>query len=159
MANHDLARALNRWIETGIEQTTRLLELLQNEQTTLLSRHALTQLEAVVADKQRLIQRIDAHAGEVECLLRAAHLPPGREGILQLLGRDNEASRERWLDLTRLGEACRRQNRLNGNLVDQGRRFARQTLAVLHGVSPPPELYGPSASESPAPCGRLLATI
>jgi flagellar biosynthesis/type III secretory pathway chaperone len=136
-----------------------MLGLLQHEQAAL-TRKAADELDEAVKAKQRLIAHLDEHTREADAILRAAGLPAGRDGIHQLLGLDPKRRLHyRWLEFMKLGEACRQQNRVNGRLVENGRRFAQQVLTLLRGESSPPDLYGrDGTSPLPGHNSRLLAT-
>jgi flagella synthesis protein FlgN len=156
---NDVLTVFGGWLETGIEQTQRMLEVLQREQAAL-TRRAADDLDELVAAKQRLIERLDEHAREADAILRAAGLPEGRGGIDRLLALDtNRRLHDRWQEFAKLGEACRQQNRVNGRLVENGRRFAQQVLTLLRGESSPPDLYDRNGTNPlPGHDGRLLAT-
>jgi flagellar biosynthesis/type III secretory pathway chaperone len=152
------AESLAAWLQDGIEQAGQLLAALEREQRALLNRRA-NELESAVADKQRFATALECHTREGEALLRAAALPTDRHGFERLLEREGDShTRGLWQRFERVCTQGRQLNRMNGGLLESGRRFAEQALALLHGEPAPAPAYGPSAG-TPAGASRLIATI
>lgn len=123
-------------LERSIESARHLLALLEQERAAL--EHGDTAaLEACVAEKNRLLD-------ELERLGRAA----------PLTGAAAPGARQ---NLRRLLERCVERNRINGRIIELGRRRMQQALALLRGQAAGSELYGPGGTASVSAGARPLA--
>lgn len=151
--------AFGGWLQDGIAKAERLFAVLGNEQRALAERRH-SDLEQVVAEKAELVRMLERHAGEMGDLLRDAGFTANRAGIDQMLGRaGDERTRGLWLCFESLCAQCRQMNIQNAAMVENGRRFAEQALALLRGESAPVPAYGPAGGTRPDHDGRLLATV
>jgi flagellar biosynthesis/type III secretory pathway chaperone len=151
--------AFSGWLHDGIAKAERLLAVLDNEQRSLAERRH-SDLEQLVAEKAGLVRTLEHHASEMGNMLRSAGFAANRTGIDQMLGRaGDERTRGLWLRFESLCAQCRQMNIQNAALVENGRRFAEQALALLRGECAPVPAYGPAGGARPDHDGRLLATV
>lgn len=124
---------------TGLRQ---LAELLQQEFEAL----SATNGEAVATltqEKLTLLMQLEAVAQRKSQLLESLGYTLGSAGLTEFL--DAAASPElssRWSEIENELRACRKQNLVNGQLLETTRRQTQQLLSILVGESDSPaELY------------------
>lgn len=139
MSSRDETERLRRLRQEQIAATRDLLDALARERAALEAREGGA-LQAAVRDKQVLLERLGALERE----------PPAREAPDGLRDLEDE--------LLALADRCRRQNHLNGLLLEASRRQAEELLAMLTGRAPErPATYDPRG-ETGARTGLQLHT-
>ena len=121
--------------EEHLTRTRELLGILQREHAALLAGD-LEQIETVVQAKQTAIAQLEALARDV------AHATPGSEHRQQL-----EA----------LTIECRRQNEINGGMVEASLRHTQRVLSILRGQNLENDLYSRAGNTLPGNHARPLA--
>lgn len=125
------AETIDRLLAAEIEGARQLLGVLRREQQALTGQDP-NSVEQTVADKRQAIAMLQQLAVRRHSL--AGTLP--NRGL-------PEAGGSRHTELEQLLVELRRQNEINGALVQRRLQHARQALAVLRGQSGQPGLYGP----------------
>lgn len=121
--------------EEHLTRTRALLNILQREHAALLAGD-LEQIEAIVQAKQAAIAQLEALTREV------AHAMSGGEQRHQL-----EA----------LAIECRRQNEINGGMVEASLRHTQRMLSILRGQNLENDLYSRAGNALPGNHARPLA--
>lgn len=125
------AETIDRLLAAEIEGARQLLGVLRREQQALAGPDP-NSVEQAVADKRQAIAMLQQLAQRRHSL--AGTLPD--RGL-------PEPADARRTELDRLLVELRRQNEINGALVQRRLQHARQALAVLRGQSGQPGLYDP----------------
>ena len=121
--------------EEHLARTRELLAILQREHAALLAGD-LEQIEAVVQAKQAAIGKLETVTRDV------AQAAPGSEHRRQL-----EA----------LAVECRRQNEINGGMVEASLRHTQRVLTLLRGQALDNDLYSRAGNALPGDHARPLA--
>ena len=137
---------LQQRLQQEAEQLELLAQALETEHEAL-GHNDLESLEAVIADKEAWVARVQECSQARSRLLQEAGFTVDEAGMAAAL---EEVSPERREELAGLWESvkerlqgCQRQNEVNGRVVREGLRFSRQALHLLvGGDSPGSELYG-----------------
>lgn len=132
------------------EQTAALLELLEREYELLKSSPG-KDLEALLAQKQQQLQRVEQSTLAHHRFLQQQGLPCDRRGTESYLeqSRENLALSSAWKGHLELLQACRRQNEINGGTVALNQRHVNQALELLLGQGDGNKTYGPSGESHP----------
>lgn len=141
--------------------TTQLLELLRQEYTVLKTRN-VAELEKLTGEKQTCMERLQQLTERVSSHLRqqgfgtdaagmeayiASHEPPARE-LLQTS----------WETLRDMATQARRQNEVNGAIINAGRSHVEQALSILRGPDTQNYVYDQGAQTSSRSKSHSLAT-
>ncbi|MEW6353180.1 MAG: flagellar protein FlgN [Pseudomonadota bacterium] len=139
-----------------IQYVTRLADVLQREYQALQGRDA-AQVEHCTAEKQNLCAHIEELGQQRTTLLSGMGYASSAAGVGAYLRTHAEENRL-WQELLHLTAQCRRQNQINGSLVNAGRSHTRRILSILRGQPSDGELYGPAGDARRADDSQALAT-
>ncbi|NLY16954.1 MAG: flagellar protein FlgN [Gammaproteobacteria bacterium] len=133
-------------LETDIETCTRLTELLEQEFVALNERR-LDELQALLADKQPLLESLAQHASQRSQILLEQGQSADADGFAALASQS--PLRERLQDahqrLHGLMEKCQTANLRNGRLIRTNQVSIGKALNIIRG-SDGPALYDSSGS-------------
>ncbi len=148
------------WFALEAEAAQHLLDALAQEHKALTEFNAEA-LECATAAKQSCVEAYESIARRRDQFLAALGLPPGKPGIEALLQRSAATGDEplsgQWQELQALATQCRRQNLINGGIVELGRRHVERALDLLHGPGPNVNLYGPEGQTAGSQRSQRLA--
>lgn len=131
-------------LQHELQAVSRLMELLLQEQAALAA-HDPGALEKAAHDKQQQLSKIESWEKERNQLLSRSGHPETQAGMEQYLKAQSHPQLDRlWQQLLSLSAQCHHQNQINGGIVETGRHHIQRALAVLRGVNPAAELYGPA---------------
>ncbi|MBI3345373.1 MAG: flagellar protein FlgN [Gammaproteobacteria bacterium] len=131
-------------LQHEVEVVSRLMELLLQEREALAA-HDAGALEKAAQDKQQQLSKVESWEQERNHLLTSGGYPATQHGMEQYLKAQNNPRLDRlWQQLLSLSGKCHHQNQVNGGIVEAGRHHIQRALAILRGVSPDAELYGPA---------------
>ncbi|HKJ76687.1 MAG TPA: flagellar protein FlgN [Gammaproteobacteria bacterium] len=137
---------LQHRLQAEAEQLELLAAALEAEHEAL-GRNDLEGLEAVIADKEARVARVQECSEARSRLLQEAGFTVDEAGMTAALEQaapeQREALAETWRSIKERLQACQHQNEINGRVVREGMRFSRQALHLLVGGNAPgSELYG-----------------
>ena len=145
-------------LQHELQTVSRLMELLLQEHTALAA-HDAEALEKVVHDKQLQLTKIESWEQERNQLLSRGGHPATQTGMEQCLkAQSNPQLDWLWQQLLSLSSQCHHQNQINGGIVEAGRQHIQRSLAILRGVSPAAELYGPAGKTHSMQLPNTLTT-
>lgn len=131
-------------LQHELQTVSRLMELLLQEHAALVA-HDPGALEKAAHDKQQQLTKIESWEQERNQLLSRGGHPATQAGMEQYLKAQSHPQLDRlWQQLLSLSAQCHHQNQINGGIVETGRHHIQRALAILRGVSPDAELYGPA---------------
>ncbi len=143
--------AMRRLLDRQLEALARVLDLLGDEQSALLSRDAAA-LELATGSKSQALARSD----ELEQQRRA--LAPSLSDMEHLAA--DEAIARRWEQLLGLTRQCREQNDANGRLIRRQQQRVESALDLLCGnPAGDSDLYGPDGEQRRKPGRSPLASV
>ncbi len=129
------------------EHLTQLSQILENEYTSL-SDNDLERIIQAANDKNRLFELIEDLEKERHTVLLAAGLDFDSSGIMAYLQRSpsqaNNETASLWQQIETLTRQCRKQNQINGIILEKNRRRTEKALAILKGQSPQMGTYNAS---------------
>lgn len=148
MANAQLPSELEAVLDTTGTLLARLYQVLEDEHAALRD-NAMSALEAAIAEKQQLCERIDAEENRRSQLAVEAGFTADTTGMAGLIGKLEQQFGpvpgivQRWQALQQLLHKCERQNHINGLLLERNRHRAQSLLTLLQGGGQGQELYDP----------------
>ena len=120
------------------EHLTQLEQTLENENAALLD-NDLDRILHAATDKNRLFEFLEDLEKERHTLLLAAGLDFDSSGIMAYLQREpspvNDETAAIWQQIETLTRQCRKQNQINGIILEKNRRRTEKALAILKGQS------------------------
>lgn len=126
------------------EYLTQLTATLESEHIALIGNDLDTIIQAA-SDKNRLFELLENLEKERHTLLLAAGLDLDSNGIMAYLQRDTSRTRDQsvaiWRQIGTLTQQCRKQNQINGIMLEQNRRRTEKALAILKGQTPQTATY------------------
>jgi flagella synthesis protein FlgN len=134
-------------IETiSFEEDARLmsefLQLLEREQASLIA-NKVAEIEAIVADKSALLQKINAVAKNRYALLNKYHFEANENGMVAWVIEQADARlKKRWDSFQQLLFKAKETNRLNGLLISKHFNRNRQMLQGLQNAMKSNQVYG-----------------
>ena len=137
MANIDLKTILG-----NIAQQLTALEKTLGEELLALSNNELNGIHATAESKNQIFEQLEKFEQERCQLLSDANLDPDSKGIKIYMLRhinDPESRSEVaqiWQDIENLTQTCRRDNKINGIILEKNRQRTARALAILKGQLP-----------------------
>jgi flagellar biosynthesis/type III secretory pathway chaperone len=122
-------------LATELVGARHLLAVLRAEQAALAD-HDAAAIERILADKREALQALQQLAARRTAVVPNAELPAPHAG---------------WRELEHTLAELRRQNEINGGLVQRRLQHAGRALAILRGQTDPPDLYRPNGALAVAP--------
>lgn len=126
------------------KQLTQLAHTLESEHAALVD----NDLDAIIQaanDKNHLFELLEDLEKERHALLLAAGLDFDSNGIMAYLQRGTSQIRNEtaaiWQQVGTLTHECRRQNQVNGIILEKNRRRTEKALAILKGQTPQVATY------------------
>ncbi|HEB87501.1 MAG TPA: flagellar protein FlgN [Gammaproteobacteria bacterium] len=126
------------------EHLTQLVRTLESEHLALVD----NDLDAIIqaaSDKNRSFELLEDLEKERHALLLAAGLDFDRNGIMAYLQRGTPRTRSEtatlWQQIETLTHRCRKQNQINGIMLEKNRRRTEKALAILKGQTPQTATY------------------
>ncbi len=121
-----------------------LAATLESEHTALMDNDLDIIIQAA-SDKNRLFELLEDLEKERHALLLAAGLDFDSNGIMAYLQRGTSRTRNQtaaiWQKIETLTQQCRRQNQINGIMLEKNRRRTEKALAILKGQTPQTATY------------------
>lgn len=148
-----LLEILQREIENG----TQLLHVLHREHAALTS-NAPDILEQAAQDKLHCLKQVEASAAALAEALRTAGVA-ARAAADYLRAHPDTRLGVCWQQGQRILVECRRQNQINGSVIELSRRNTLRALALLRGQSPEQPIYSASGETFAPPPSQSLATV
>lgn len=156
----DIIRQVTSLIESGVEQSARLLQLLETERSTLICRDS-DSLAATLAAKNNALQNIDDTQQQLLILLQSSGYAESLDAeeklslkrLLQIFlkavaraeadprfHQDNslptlERCSSQYRKLQEILNKCRNNNNINGIIISNSQARTRQSLHILSGQS------------------------
>ncbi|MGB5260882.1 MAG: flagellar protein FlgN [Gammaproteobacteria bacterium] len=126
--------------ETALTQ--QLSDLLDREFAAITDKD-FAAFEQTVAEKALAVEQLDLLEQERVALIEAAGQKPGPGDFLYFLQWCDPAQNitPAWEQLLSLAGKCRDQNLRNHHLIELCSRHTRETLRILRGEDPQPDLY------------------
>lgn len=126
------------------EHLAQLDRTLENEHTALIE-NDLNNIVQAANDKIYLFEILEDLEKERHALLLAAGLDFDSNGIMAYLQRNTSQARNEsaaiWQQIEDLTHRCRRQNQINGIILEKNRRRTEKALAILKGQIPQAGTY------------------
>lgn len=126
------------------EHLTQLGQTLENEYTAL-AENDLDRIVQAAHDKNRLFEFLEDLEKERHALLLSAGLDFDSSGIMAYLQRDTSQTKHEaaaiWQQIGALTQQCRKQNQINGIILEKNRRRTEKALAILKGQTPQTTTY------------------
>lgn len=144
-------------LQREIEHGTQLLHVLHREHAALTS-NAPDMLEQAAHDKLLCLKQVEANAAARAEALQAAGAPARAAGDYLRAHPDMRLG-ACWQQGQRILIECRRQNQINGSVIELSRRHTLRTLALLRGQSPDQPVYSASGETFAPPPSQSLATV
>ncbi|OIQ97322.1 FlgN protein [mine drainage metagenome] len=134
--------------------------LLQDEQRALVEGE-LERLLPLAEEKSRLATELGRLAVARNQALAALGLAADKSGMdAWLVGQaPTVPSRGHWAELLSLATETRRQNELNGKLINTRMQHNQRALAVLAAATSQAMLYGPDGQQRPLTSGRDFGAV
>ncbi|MCU7907059.1 MAG: flagellar protein FlgN [Candidatus Thiodiazotropha sp. (ex Epidulcina cf. delphinae)] len=157
---HDSTEAqatFSRILDSEIEQTQHLLDLLRKEYELLQSASSQS-LQDLIGKKKLQLETVESSVTAHNRFLDQQGFSSDRRGteaFLQACG-NNARPAEKWHRLVSLLEACHKQNEINGGAVQLNQRHVTQALDILRGISERDKTYGPSGESKPTTTSKSL---
>lgn len=118
------------------EHLLQLSQTLENENAALID-NDLDRIVQATNDKNRLFEILEDLEKERHELLLAAGLDLDSSGIMAYLQREpsraNNKTTAIWQQIETLTRQCRKQNQVNGIILEKNRRRTEKALAILKG--------------------------
>lgn len=157
MDKNSCRNELKKVLEIELKHTESLLEILVQEKSVLVSDpEALT----VLANKKQLqiaeLEKIQNHAN---AFLQDCGFSPDRQGMESCISWCDTDRKiiDIWNQLTEQIKECRKQNNLNGSVMENGMRSIKQALAILHGKELQQDTYNAKGTENSQSLGKTIA--
>lgn len=135
----------------GIQQTTRLLDVLKQEYQSL--QHTdLQQIESITRQKQEILRDLDLFVEAQNSVLINMGYSTDRQGLecfLENLLSDTKHN-QLWSDLQSLLMMCQKQNEINSGVIAISKRQTTNALDLLYGLSTASKTYGPTGESQSA---------
>ncbi len=126
------------------EHLAQLMRTLETENTALADNN-LDGIIQAANDKNRLFEFLEDLEKERHALLLAAGLDFDSNGIMAYLERDSSRTGNEtaatWQQIETLTHQCRKQNQINGIILEKNRRRTEKALAILKGQTPQATTY------------------
>jgi flagellar biosynthesis/type III secretory pathway chaperone len=138
--------------------TQQLSDLLDREFAAITDKDFAT-FEQIIAEKALTIEQLDLLEQERIALIESAGHKPGPDDILYFLQWCDPAQNitPDWEQLLSLAGKCRDQNLRNHHLIELCSRHTRDTLRILRGEDPQPDLYQADGDTNSGHENRTLA--
>ncbi len=138
--------------------TRQLSELLDSEYAAITDKD-FTTFEQIITEKALTVEQLDLLEQERIALIESAGHKPGPDGFLYFLQWCDPAQHitPHWEQLLTLAGKCRDQNLRNHHLIELCSRHTRETLRVLRGEDPHPDLYSADGDTDSGHENRTLA--
>ena len=140
MANADLSLVL----QDIAEHLSQLRHTLESEYAALTENN-LEHIVQLANDKNRLFEFLEDLEKERHELLLAAGLDFDSNGIMAYLQRNKAQTKDDstavWRQIETLTKQCRKQNQINGIILEKNRRRTEKALAILKGQIPQAGTY------------------
>ena len=148
---------LKKVLETELQHTESLHQLLVQEKSALVNDpETLT----VLSDKKQvLISQLEKIQHHANAFLQDCGFSPDRQGMESCISWcDTEKNiLPVWKRLTDHIKECRKQNHLNGSIMENGMRSIKQALAILHGKVLQQDTYNANGTENNQSIGKTIA--
>jgi flagellar biosynthesis/type III secretory pathway chaperone len=149
-------------LQREVDHAVALLEILQREYLLLTSRDSSV-LEEFVKEKQKYIIALQDAGKEREQILQSAEVSLGMADIEKYIDRYTPALRPQFHELRKtlhtLAKQLRRQNEINGRVIELRRHYTERALAILQSRGSDTELYDPTAKTSHTTRSHSLARV
>jgi len=126
------------------EHLAQLVQTLETENAALAD-NDLDGIVQAANDKNRLFEFLEDLEKERHALLLAAGLDFDSNGIMTYLERNRSRTKNEtattWQQIESLTRQCRKQNQINGIILEKNRRRTEKALAILKGQTPQPTTY------------------
>lgn len=133
-----ILQELGQLLEQQIRQVSALLEHISLERQSMENRQ-MDQMSEILDEKNNIIEKIEAVDQEYKTILTDAACTPDRNGMEHFIERFDQADqfglRLLWDKLYLLIGECRKQNQVNGGVVELNRIRLNQLLGLLRGAA------------------------
>ncbi|MCU7806709.1 MAG: flagellar protein FlgN [Candidatus Thiodiazotropha sp. (ex Semelilucina semeliformis)] len=153
-ANPEAQSAFIDLLRLEIEQTQRLLDLLQQEYQ-LLQAAPSEALKKLQTEKKIQLEAVEKSATKHRQFLLKQGLTADRQGTETFID-DNTELLGAWKQYLTLLEKCQKQNDINGGAVELNQRQVNQALSILLGMGNANKTYGPSGESRPTNPSKSL---
>ncbi|VAX10543.1 hypothetical protein MNBD_GAMMA25-274 [hydrothermal vent metagenome] len=142
------------------EHLAQLVLTLEAEHVAL-TENDMENIIRTATDKNRLFDFIEDLENERHALLQAAGLDLNSSGIMAYLQRHTAPTKDEtiaiWEQIETLTRQCRKQNQINGIILEKNRQRTEKALAILKGQTPQVTTYTASGETSHSQIHHSLA--
>lgn len=154
----DCSLSLLEILQREVESGTQLLQVLHREHAALTA-NTPDILEHAARDKLHCLKQVEAIAAERTELLRAAGvIARAQDAAAYLSAAPDTRLAMRWQQGQRILVECRRQNQINGSVIELSRRHTLRALSLLRGQAHDQPVYSASGETCALPPSQSLAT-
>ncbi len=143
-------------MQCEIEHCTQLLQVLHREHTAVTN-NAPELLEQAAQEKLHWLRQVEALADARIEGMRAAGVAGDPQNAAPGLTAHPDVV-ARWQQVQRILVECRRQNQINGSVIELSRRHTLRALSLLRGQSADQTVYSASGETSGPLPPHMLAT-
>lgn len=137
--HHDLWLKLENTFKQDLPATSQLLEILQQERSSLEERDYDT-FEKLIGPKQHLLKQLESHAKTRQALIQQADFVDERS-TLEAAKEQAPLVAQAWCELTEQWQQCQKLNEVNELIAKRTRLVVGQVLDLLRGSTNQPKLY------------------
>lgn len=141
-----------------IAQASALLDALHDENDALQQRSAAA-IESALERKTQRLSAFEKTEDERRRLLQTLDIGDDNDAVGKFLSSQAGPGvplARRWTELLGIADECRRQNQVNGALVETQRRHVQRALDILRGA-PDSATYGPTGAADRSGGSHTLA--
>ena len=141
-SNTALSINIEQLLKLDLQHSSRLLELLQQERSTLQQRDS-NALAALVEEKDQLIAKLDQSAKLRTQWLQQLGYELNSKSWKALIDQQNSpVIQTLWQKLESTIKECRDNNEINGRLISRSQQTLTKLLNILRGKRASTQLYG-----------------
>ncbi len=154
-ASENTAQQLSQLLEQQIQHVSKLLEYIGLERLSMENRE-IDQIPELLDEKNNIIEKIESVDQTYKSILTESSCSPDRKGMEIFIKRFDHADqfglRAQWDKLYALIGECRKQNQVNGGVVELSRVRLDQLIGLLRGAVP-------QSNNGYSPSGKLKSGI
>ncbi|MES9940547.1 MAG: flagellar protein FlgN [Candidatus Thiodiazotropha sp. 6PLUC2] len=147
----------SKLLNSEIEQTQTLLELLKREFELLKAPPSIA-LEELTEQKKQLLLEVEKSVSQHNQLLVSQGYSSDRKGNKAFIQQCQNSDQldQLWRQFSSLLEACQKQNEINGGAVQLNQHQVAQALDILRGCANSDKTYGPAGESRPTTSSKSL---
>lgn len=144
--------SLRQILKDELRYSNELLEILYKEREALTDKDPDI-VRQIAADKQQIAIQLEFCAQQRDEYMRRNGYQDAPASLTKVINLHPEATALRSIrsKLQVVLEQCKKQNQINGSILDGSQRGIQQALNILRGQTPPTEVYNKSGVRSQQP--------